>query len=66
MVLTVLGLFNDRWIDFFTEQRNISFLVLAVSASVTGLTLKNARVQAVAAGVFLILWSALWLSRDMP
>jgi hypothetical protein len=66
MVLTVLGLFNDSWIDFFTEQRNISFLVLAVGASVTSLTLKNARVQAVAAGVFLVLWSVLWLSRDMP
>jgi hypothetical protein len=66
MVLTVLGLFNDSWIDFFTERRNIYFLVFAVIASVTSLTLKNARIQAVAAGVFLILWSALWLSRDMP
>jgi hypothetical protein len=66
MVLTVLEIFNHRWIDFFTERRNIHFLVFAVIASVTSLTLKNARVQAVAAGVLLILWSALWLSRDMP
>jgi membrane-bound acyltransferase YfiQ involved in biofilm formation len=65
-VLTILEIFNDRWIDFFTEQRNVIFLVLAVTASLTSLTLKNARVQAVAAGVFLILWSVLWLSRDMP
>jgi len=65
-VLTILGIFNNRWIDFFTEGRNISFLILAVTASLTSLTLKNARVQAVAAGVFLVLWSVLWLSRDMP
>jgi membrane-bound acyltransferase YfiQ involved in biofilm formation len=65
-VLTILEIFNDRWIDFFTEQRNVIFLVLAVTASLTSMTLKNARIQAVAAGVFLILWSALWLSRDMP
>jgi len=58
-VLTILGIFNDRWVDFFTEQRNINFLVFAITASLTSLTLKNARVQAVAAGVFLVLWSVL-------
>ena len=65
-VLTILEIFNDRRTDFFTDQGNVGFLVLAVTASVTSMTLKNARVQAVAAGVFLVLWSVLWLSRDMP
>jgi hypothetical protein len=35
IVLTILGVFNDRWIDFFTERKNINFLILAVTASVT-------------------------------
>jgi membrane-bound acyltransferase YfiQ involved in biofilm formation len=65
-VLTIREIFNDRRTDFFTDQGNVGFLVLAVTASVTSMTLKNARVQAVAAGVLLILWSVLWLSRDMP
>lgn len=66
IVLTILGIFNDHWIDFFTKQRNIIFLLLAVTASLTSLMLKDARVQAVGAGVLLVLWSAVWLSRDMP
>jgi hypothetical protein len=67
IVLTILGIINDTWIEFFTDHKNVSFLVLAVIASLTSLTLKgNARVQAVAAGVLLVLFAMLWLSRDMP
>jgi hypothetical protein len=58
-VLTVLARFNNSSVDFFTEQRNIGFLLLAVTASLTSLMLKDARVQAVAAGGFLVLWSVL-------
>ena len=67
VVLTILRIINDTWMDFFTEHRNFVFLVLAVTASVTSLTLTGkARVCAVAAGLLLALYAMLWLSRDMP
>jgi hypothetical protein len=67
VVLTILGIINDTWMDFFNDHRNFVFLVLAVTASVTSLTLKGkARVYAVAAGLLLALYAMLWLSRDMP
>jgi hypothetical protein len=67
VVLTILGIINDSWIDFFTVKRNVVFLVLAVTASLSCLALKaTKRVQAVAAGALLVLMALLWLARDMP
>jgi len=67
VTLAVFGIFNAVWLDFFTQKRNLHFLALAIGASVTSLTLKgNARLQALAAGVLLILFAMLWLSREMP
>ena len=66
-VLTVLGIINDSWMDFFTVSRNVGFLLLAVTASLSCLALKaGARVQAVAAGGLLVLIALLWLARDIP
>ena len=67
VALAILGIINTAWLDLFTEKRNLGFLVLAVVASVSSLTLKgNARVQALAAGALLVLFAMLWLSREMP
>jgi hypothetical protein len=67
VALAILGIMNAAWLDFFTQKRNLDFLVLAVVASVTSLTLKgNARVQALAAGALLVMFAMLWLSREMP
>jgi hypothetical protein len=67
VALAVLGIFNATWLDFFTQNRNVRFLALAIAASVSSLTLKgNARVQALAAGALLVLFAMLWLSREMP
>jgi len=67
VALAILGIFNTTWLDFFTQKRNLHFLVLAVAASVLSLTLKgHARVQALAAGALLVLFAMLWLSREMP
>ena len=56
VVLTILGITNDHRIEFFTETRNLGFLLLAVIASLSCLALKGgARLQAVAAGVLLLL-----------
>jgi hypothetical protein len=67
VALAVFGIFNAAWLDFFTLKRNLHFLALAIAASLTSLTLKgNARLQALAAGVLLILFAMLWLAREMP
>ena len=67
VALAIFGIFNTAWLDFFTEKRNLSFLALAVAASVFSLTLKgNARLQAVSAGALLVLFAMLWLSGEMP
>ena len=67
VVLTTLGIINDSWIGFFTVNRNVGFLLLAVTPSLSRLALKGgARVQAVAAGTLLVLMALLWLGRDMP
>jgi hypothetical protein len=67
VVLTILGIINDSWIDFFTVNRNLGLLLLAVAASLSSFALRGgARVQAVAAGVLLVLMDILWLARDMP
>jgi hypothetical protein len=67
VALAVFGIFNSAWLDFFTQKRNLHFLALAVAASVASLTLKgNARLQALAAGVLLVLFAILWLAREMP
>ena len=67
VALAIFGIFNTTSLDFFTQKRNLHFLVLAVAASVLSLTLKgHARVQALAAGALLVLFAMLWLSREMP
>ena len=67
VALAVLGIINTTWLDFFTQKRNLNFLMLAIAASVLSLTLKgSARVQALAAGALLVLFAMLWLSREMP
>jgi hypothetical protein len=67
VALAVFGIINTTWLDFFTQKRNLNFLMLAIAASVLSLTLKgSARVQALAAGALLVLFAMLWLSREMP
>jgi len=67
VVLTILGIIDDSRIDFFTLNRNVGLLLFSVTASLSCLALKGgARVQAVAAGVLLVLMALLWLARDMP
>jgi len=67
VALAILGIINTTWLDFFTQKRNLGFLVIAAAASVSSLTLKGyARVQALAAGALLVLFAMLWLSREMP
>jgi hypothetical protein len=67
VVLTILGITNEHWIEFFTKKRNVGFLLLAVVASLSCLALKGgARVQAMAAGMLLALMALMWLGRDMP
>jgi hypothetical protein len=67
VALAVLGIINTTWLDFFTQKRNLSFLMVAIAASVLSLTLKgSSRVQALAAGTLLVLFAMLWLSREMP
>jgi hypothetical protein len=65
--LAVLGIINTTWLDFFTQKRNLNFLMVAIAASVLSLTLKgSSRVQALAAGTLLVLFAMLWLSKEMP
>jgi len=67
VVGTTLGIINDSWIDFFTVNRNVGLILLAVTASLSCLALRGgARVQAVAAGTLLVVMALLWLGRDMP
>jgi hypothetical protein len=67
VLLTILGIINDSWIYFFTVNKNVGLLLFSVTASVSCLALKGgARVQAVAAGLLLVLMALLWLGRDMP
>ena len=67
VVLTILGIINDSRIDFFTVNKNVGLVLISVTASLSCLALKGgARVQAVAAGLLLVLMALLWLGRDMP
>jgi hypothetical protein len=67
LTMTILGIINDSRIDFFTVGEDMGLLFLAVTASLSCFALRGgARVQAVAAGVLLVLMTILWLGRDMP